>query len=474
MSLFKTVIFSFIVFFLLSFNSTFAKADIPAFDQDFICTSNEKADQYTRDFKIDIKSFGGKELCKSNIDTKKLFNDLQIIEQGQFNLSELTTTLATNPLIGGLVDASKYYSWMKDQTEGMNRGNDIPFATAYNSFGYFTMQDGWATLSTLGRVGTVIHEARHTEGFRHIPCVTGPYKDLQLPGCDRNFSYGGSHAVEMEYYARVSLAGENFHPVYKTMARLMAMGRSNFVFNDSPIKKREALLAVSSNGSALLWDQNLVFQKNYFTFNPQSAAVKRTSFGASLFNGLQALALEIYGQGQNSATNSAFISDDYSYYKMLKQDRGQGKDPVLDLEEVDKNQKRFLFYLRNNSYANYNFEGGKFNSPKTINFNAKKFTTTSLDGTEGLFVIDQSNKYYEINLDNPSQIISKGNWDAQTVQYVNWNNRVYRLSTAGKVELWNGQQWTPADLPSLNVLDSNGVANLIKVPLYNAFEVHGQ
>lgn len=478
------------------FSTAIAAENIPANDNEFTCTLNEKAEQYIRDFNIDYKSFGGKELCQFQIDSKKLFNDLQIIEQGQFAIdpkTDPTTNNSTTPndgnstsesslqksiLIGGYVDSQQYYAWLRSQTEGMARGNDIPFATAYNSMGYFTMQDGWATLSTLGRVGTVIHEARHTEGYRHIPCTTGPYKDLQLPGCDRNFAYGGSHAVEMEYYARVSLAGQNFHPVYKTMARLMAMARSNFVFNQSPIQKREALLAITKDGRSLVWDNNTVYRRQYYSYNPQHYQVKRTSFGASLFNGIEAIALEIYGNGQKvysqeingPAPNNGFIADDYSYYKMLKQDRGQGKSQLLDFEELDQNQKRFLFYLKPTSLASYNFEGGKFNSPVNLNFQAQKFTTTSPLGQSGLFVLDTKNNFYEVSLTTPSQIVARGAWDPQVTQYVQWQGQLLRLTTTGRTEMWSQNQWIESNLEGLSELNQQ-TTNLITVPLYDAFKV---
>jgi len=257
-------------------------------DSHFGCLDQSTAQRYVQEFKIDVPSFGGLELCNNSIDTKKLFNDLQIIEQGTFQ------TFGSNKLIKGFVNQDKYYSWMKSQTRSINRGDDIPFATAYNSFGNFTMQDGWAILSTLGRVGTVIHEARHTAGYSHTRCNQGPYSDTSVSGCDRTYNEGGSHGVEMEYYARVSVLGANFHPAYKAMARLMAMGRANFVFNQSPITKREALVVMDGNRVVLV-DQGQSIERQLTI----SAAerLKTTSFGAALFDGVKAYALELYEDG---------------------------------------------------------------------------------------------------------------------------------------------------------------------------------
>jgi hypothetical protein len=248
---------------------------LPVFDKDFSCFNQTAAERYVKDFNINIKSFGGMELCKASVDTKKLFNDLAIVERGAFGQS------SQNVFIRNFVPAGDYYKWLRSQTRGVERGNDIPHATAYNSFGYFTMQDGWAALSTLGRVGVVIHEARHTEGYRHIQCTHGPYEGASNAGCDRDYEYGGSHAVEMEYYARVVTAGTNFHPLYRSMARLMAMGRSNMMFNKSPVRVREVLTVLDKDGTPGVVDGEQLFARDGI-LGTQMGRLKRTSHGASV------------------------------------------------------------------------------------------------------------------------------------------------------------------------------------------------
>ena len=253
--------------------------EMPYQDDSFGCISQADANRYTSDLKINTASFGGVELCRSEVDTKKLFDDLFLIENGKFQ------STGQNNLIRGFVDASQYYSWLKQQTYGVERGQDVPYATAYNSGGYFTMQDGWAKLSTLGRVGTFIHEARHTQGYRHIACQQGPYQGFSnIAGCDSNYSYGGSHAVEMEYYAHVSVQGVNFHPVYKKMARLMAIARSNIFFNTPVLKSRTAVLTLSADRQqAYLFDQGKWLSRE--TPEHNTGRLKRTSFGAVLYEG---------------------------------------------------------------------------------------------------------------------------------------------------------------------------------------------
>jgi len=425
-----------------------AATPMPYADQDFACITQQQADKYTRDFEVDVDSFGGLELCDSNVDSKKLFNDLQIIEQGQFSPS------AQNLLIKGFVPADQYYSWMKSQTRGMNRGNDVPYATAYNSWGYFTMQDGWAALSTLGRVGTVIHEARHTAGYRHYPCNKGPYMGANLDGCDQNYAQAGSHAIEMEYYARVSVAGQNFHPVYQAMARLMAMGRTNFVFNSSPIQKREAVLAMEDQYGPVLFDGANKLQREGSDF---AGRLKRTSFGAALFNGLQAVAMELYEINGSHPS----IKDDYSYFKLLSMNN---MGSLKDFEEYDNNQKRYVAVVTGaEQLVTYNFPRGAWNSPKALSITVDRTATMLPSGEQGYFLISKGD-VYSVNGDN-QQIKSTGKkWDDQIQSVVLLNGSTLVLKIDGTIYQRNADGAETA-------FDGGKYTQMVNVPLYDAFEV---
>src|SRR5690606_5053837 len=143
------------------------------------------------------------------------------------------------------------------------------------------------------------------------------------------------HGVEMEYYARVVLESKNLHPVYQSMARLMALGRSNFVFNEMPMKRREALVALGQ-GKVGLADGNSL------TMRPASPnahdRLKRTSFGASLFDGRRVLAVDLYGA-------SGDLSDDYSYYKLFQLPADRLPVEIAAVEEVDVGNLRYLAAL---------------------------------------------------------------------------------------------------------------------------------
>lgn len=51
--------------------------------------------------------------------------------------------------------------------------------------------------------GMLIHEARHTEGFRHTTCIRGIFKSNGAPACDASVTTEGAYAVEVEYSLRM-------------------------------------------------------------------------------------------------------------------------------------------------------------------------------------------------------------------------------------------------------------------------------
>ncbi len=441
-----------ILFLVLTILSAANAADMPYQDTEFSCISETEANRYVSDFGIDAQSFGGVELCNSNVETKKLFNDLQIIEQGHFEGN------TPNKFIRGFVDSKNYYSWLKQETRGIKRGNDIPYATAYNSGGYFTMQDGWAKLSTLGRVGTVVHEARHTAGFRHIGCNQGPYQGSSVSGCDSSYSYGGSHAVEMEYYARVSVQGTNFHPVYKKMARLMAIARSNIFFNTGVIQSREAVLALTADRqSAHLFDKNTWYSREVPNANGR---LKRTSFGAVLFDGLHALSIELY---QNSGF-SDLVSDTYSYYKLL----ADQNDQVREFEEFDVGIKRYAVKIsKTNKLAAFDFPNGAWGREQALPF-AVAHTSTAILGKAqtGLYLVSTTGEIFSYQPEAQRIVSQSAKWNPEIKEVISYKGQSLVLKNDGRIHVLSSDNtlipWSETN---------NLYSDIVATPVYDGFEV---
>lgn len=427
-----------------------AAADLPVWDEQFGCIETATAERYVRDFSIKVPAFGGMEVCRNDVETKKLFNDLSILEQGRFE-----NPAAEGDLIRGFVPAEGYYSWLKSMTRGIDRGNDIPYATAYNRGGFFTMQDGWAQLSTLGRVGTVVHEARHTAGYRHYPCRQGSYAGASTNACDRDYASGGSHSVEMEYYARVVTQGRNFHPTYRSMARLMASARANFVFNDPVLRRREALLArEASSGELILFDDGRIVSRGAL---PMEGRLKRTSFGASFFDGARALALDLYAHAPS------LVPDVYSYFKLLE----RTPMPLKDFEEFDVAERRYVVALQaDDRLATFLFPRGDWGPWRAAGLDIARTTTALPDGRRGFFLITRDGAIhpYDATRDAVTAALPE-RWDGE-IQAVALD-RTQPITLHGEqLLIKRDNQWIewPAAV-------GRRWTDLINVPMYDAFDV---
>ncbi len=428
---------------------------LPVTNGEFPCIDDAVATRYMGDFQIDIDTFGGKELCKPKSEAKMLFDALTLIEKGDF------ATGGSNVFLKGLVGDHGYYDWMKKETRGMRRGNDNPIATAYNSMGYFTLQDGWVALASLGRVGTLIHEARHTEGYYHIVCTHGPYQGTSVSGCDSSLGYGGSHGVEMEYYARVVVQGKNFHPAYQSMARLMALGRGNFVFNQSPIKSREALALIDAQDHLILFDGNKMITRA--TPLVGDKRLKRTSFGATLFYPGSALALDLYSTSQKDFA----LQDDYSYFKFMRRPDHIGEN-AIDLQELDLGTNRYMTALQaGGTLLSYRFGKGEWSAPSTPIQDAVRVFDTSPSGEHGVFVLTQNQKLYPY--DPASLKVGSAlniSWPELVLNYATFSGKLLSLEQDGVVYLLQGTKKEP-----FKPLEQGTFMQMIGVPLYDAFEV---
>jgi len=440
------------VFLALLFSLPAVAANLPFQDTAFGCLSQAQADRYVADFGIDVQSFGGMHLCHSK-DIKKLFNDLFLIEKTQFDAD------GAHSFTRGFVASDDYYGWMKRETRGVARDFSPSTDTARNVDGYFTLFNDWATQSTLGRVGTMIHEARHTAGYRHTLCSRGPYADTYEMACDLSYGEGGSHSVEMEYYARVVLNGKNLHPAYKSMARLMALGRSNFVFNKTPLRQREGLLALSGQKKLVLVDGKNTFERE----TPNAAAgslLKRTSFGASLVKGLHAVPVDVYN------FSNYVESDDYSYYKLPSTTRPEGLGNVQSIEEIDIGRFRHFAILGNGGRVfSYQFISGDWLSSSENLPAAQAFVTRAPNGAHGLFVVSRDGTIspYDLERNAFSKPLAE-RWTKDTRAYAMMGGSLIRLTADGRV------LHASTNAPVL-AFGKYNITDLVNIPLYDTFEV---
>ena len=266
--------------------------------------------------------------------------------------------------------------------------------------------------------------------------------------------------MEMEYYTRVVLDSKNLHPVYQSMARLMALGRSNFVFNQSPIHKREALLGRAGNRMVLI-DGDKSYEREA-PAAPAGALLKRTSFGASLVSGQKAIAVDVYGY----SANNALIADDYSYYKLFTTPRPNAPSETNDIEELDVGTLRYLAVLgEQGKVYSYDFPSGGWHEPSAALAGAGTFVTRAPNGQAGLFVVKSDGGVIPFDLTNRSfGAPLRERWTSDTRAYAMNGTTLVKLMSDGTVV--NAANGTPVD-----AFAKKQVTDLVNIPLYDAYEV---
>jgi hypothetical protein len=275
-----------------------------------------------------------------------------------------------------------------------------------------------------------------------------------VDGCDESVSAGGSHGVEMEYYARVHLQGANFHPAYQAMARLMLLARSNFVFNESPAMAKDALLVRTESGLIRLDESGLT--RLPMPAGVQSdAIIKRTSLGATLLalpNGAWALDLV-------KPDPAITLSDDYSYYKLLKM---TPPSDLTDMEEFDFGLRRFLYAADDLGHIfSFVFGQGTWTqstTPKKVS----SLMTNDPSGRAGLFALFADATYCPIQAPSLQCAEAPIPWPAMAKKVVEYKNTVLKLGPDGKVYDSMGTPWSD--------LDGETVLDLVVIPEYSVFD----
>jgi hypothetical protein len=243
------------------------------------------------------------------------------------------------------------------------------------------------------------------------------------------------------------------------MARLMAVARSNFVFNTGSLVSTERLL-IRSNAeeSQLSVDETTWIRRQ--TPNLPNSQLKRTSAGAALFDGQNALTYDLYNQ-----TSEQNIIDDFSYLKLFRQDRGQGQAPLADFLEADVAGKRFVLLLnQQGQITNYNFAEGKLNPWSRFSAPGAFFSTETPEGKKGLFLVHNT-AIYELNTFgtlNP-RLLSE-TWPRDLKSVMSLKQQRYFLSTNGELIAQDTTQQKESTL-SLDVKDA------VLVPTYSEFDL---
>lgn len=384
---------------------------LPVLEDQFGCLNADWAAKQEKALHVDVQSFGGREVCRPEADYKKLMTSMLIINMGQFGQKPSQPNIFNRDTV-----PLDYGKFVTENTYSIQRGQDIPYATAYNDMGNVTVQDAWNKLAILGRVGTLIHEARHTKGYYHIRCNHGPYGETNVAGCDSTLEYGGSHAVEMEYYARVLDQGLNFHPLYRTMSRLMLLARAPLFFNKSPIQFRPTMVLSLKDATVIVRaDGTTVRRQPILRSQNAEMRLKAVTHGTVMadFKNHQFAAVDIRGDGGVTP----YTQEDYSYFKFFRDIRFADRR-WLDAEEADLGKTwAFLAIDLEGHVLRYKYDEGDFSRTKNA------FEKVSA-------------KFYSLSNQEPGVRFLRSDADG--------NSGVFLLTKSGKLMKYDGSRWSPA------------------------------
>lgn len=80
------------------------------------------------------------------------------------------------------------------------------------------------SFNTYVRAETILHEARHFEGYSHVACTRGPRAGDGGRNCDNNIQEKGSYAVTIESLAKMAIMAENIPSPMRAELKNEAIG----------------------------------------------------------------------------------------------------------------------------------------------------------------------------------------------------------------------------------------------------------
>ncbi|RZA04239.1 MAG: hypothetical protein EOP11_15530, partial [Proteobacteria bacterium] len=234
------------------------------------CVPAVEARAYQKQFQLKSANFGPWELCREESDGKKVLSAIHTLVAGEF-------TEGSSPLIARVSEETDF-DYLAQRARRIQKngcsGDETVVACVRTGEHTLRLQHAFFEIPAVNRVATLLHEARHVDGYPHVTCEAGPLGGSE-GGCDPDVKYRGSYAVELGYYARVALNGKNFHPAFKALARssAVALMEQNFVRNPAPPKERLAFLDLSDGHLQLFDGTN--FKEHRATIVPDGKLIAR-------------------------------------------------------------------------------------------------------------------------------------------------------------------------------------------------------
>lgn len=206
----------------------------------------------------------------------QVWASLWILQAGEFSRESDAgagvAPLLANPIVDIRTSRDAYLNYVLRLAEQAVRDRELAAETSQSLAawvdGQYQLYSAFFKAPLVMQAATWVHEARHGEGVRlnlrpnsldHVICDRGAARGKVR--CDRRLSDRGAQAAEFEYLARVAVRGENFHPVYESLGRLLAIVNARNFFNEAPIAPKTTLAALTEDDRLLVLDKGEWFER---------------------------------------------------------------------------------------------------------------------------------------------------------------------------------------------------------------------
>ncbi len=202
------------------------------------CLDSGLIQQIQSKVNLKTKDFNGFDACQPNTNTYKIYQALSLVRTIQFDASSLAKPFNQDIL------PNDFWTYFTGRVTTVQDEATCP--TNVLAFVYGGRNDGIVHLcpdlykneiTLFERAETMLHEARHFEGYAHVTCSRGP-RNGQSGACDDSVGEVGSYAVTVETLTKMAISMKDLASTQRTMVKVLALTYANEVFNE-PIRARD-------------------------------------------------------------------------------------------------------------------------------------------------------------------------------------------------------------------------------------------
>ena len=413
------------------------------------CISRNLFDEINRDFYLDFNQKRltyGKYLCESDDPVRKLILALAYLKHGKFENvvrsddESFTNTFNYNFHYNFVRDRLKQILFMDnkcrtDSAVACVVPDEAPIA--------YIVETNIELLGPSELAGTLLHEARHMDGFKHVTCSHGVYTN-KTGTCDQTHSEKGAYYFDSEYSALIAKYGKNISPVVKEIAANEAVFTLLNHFNIMPqINYGPHVLAQTTEGKVFAFNERLDFKSifnipNYTIFDRGNRHYYAYDEKAKEILELDPYRKRFLPAGQSFASN---------YMKNNLSDRPSIKDmfyPETEKEGFALILDDYISYQRLWNEQKKNFMSLKAFRPGS---SPLRFLHYSLcKGQAGdLFFQTENGKYFQITGSSPAQenVIETNNCNTRFKNIINLGKKMIGLNNEGQLMVQENNQWLP-------------------------------